>query len=270
MAWKNCDCDCCRLEATEIKRLETAVEALGQQICKFHDTNPLNETVAELEQARNALEAENRVMRELVEDALDRLWVRDKEYYQRILDRCTWMMEEEQRQVPDATTVLEALGVRVEAHKTLQYDWETRLNGRVVGNYHFRQDAEQGIATLGETLAQLMRQATDPLLARIAALTREYQDYMTIAGHCAEVYSHFSGGRISKPFTLPSEVIAQAEAIQDADFEEYCKEHLEVALEPIRERLREFTRAWNDTYDEHVSIGNELETWIEEAFKELP
>jgi len=278
----------------EVARPQATVETLSQQICEYHDTNPLNETVVELEKRRDALEAENRVVREIVEDALDFLWSANRQAYEGLLPRCTWMMGEEHRQTPNAETVLQALGIRIEVVKAQPFVYETRVNGHRVGTYSFESSAVADTKVLSETLARSVRQATDPLLARVAALLREYEDYMTIADHCTKVYDHFSGGRISKPFTLPSEVIAVAQEVQDEDFETWHREQLEpiteqmaelerenrrltlqlagteTGLKVVEKRLRHFAQEWNGASKTlyKVCAGNELTGWIEATFKE--
>lgn len=141
MTWKNCDCDCCR--AAQADGVKEQVEAL---------------------------QAENRVVRELVEDALDHLWRHDKEGYQVILDRCTWMMGEEQPL--DAEAILNRLGICIEVGKVATGVWKVRMNDYHVGIASFESTAIEDAKILSEIVARAIRQATDPLLARIAALQR--------------------------------------------------------------------------------------------------
>lgn len=295
------------LEA-ENERLRTQVKVLGDQVCQFHDTNPLNETVVELEAERDEavrelhwrrlqsgaikqlvkdagdivktgvnlenqvanLEAENRVVRELVEDALDVLWSANRKAYDGILARCTWMMGEEHRQPIDLEHCLEATGITIRVRGLASDEWHVVYNRNdhwiEIAQFTNRDDAERTARAIHESATRAVLFAVDPLLARIAALTREYQDYMTIADHCTAVYSHFSGGRISKPFTLPSEVIAQAEEIQNKDFQEW----LEVELEPIKARLLEWVELWWRVPAVPAKACNDLAIWIEETFYEGP
>ncbi len=55
----------------------------------------------------------------------------------------------------------------------------------------------------------------------------EGKDFNMLVDHLSETYCHFSGGRISKPNTLPREVFAVAEELRQEDFDEWLKEELE-------------------------------------------
>ena len=59
-------------------------------------------------------------------------------------------------------------------------------------------------------------------------------DNKTLIDHLSRTYAHFSGGRISKPMTLPEEVFREAEDIQDEGWREYLQEYLEDAREKAR------------------------------------
>jgi hypothetical protein len=61
-------------------------------------------------------------------------------------------------------------------------------------------------------LAELLGQPPAALLDRW--MDNELADYGVVLKHCSEVYDYLSGGRISKPNTLPSEVIALAERLE--------------------------------------------------------
>lgn len=52
----------------------------------------------------------------------------------------------------------------------------------------------------------------------------EGKDFNMLVDHLSETYLHFSGGRISKPNTLPWEVFSVAEDLRQEDFEEWLKE----------------------------------------------
>lgn len=63
----------------------------------------------------------------------------------------------------------------------------------------------------------------------------ELSDYDMVLNHCAEIYMHFSRGRISKQNTLPREVIAIAEEIDSQDINDAVK----AATEDLRAKLAE-------------------------------
>jgi hypothetical protein len=72
-------------------------------------------------------------------------------------------------------------------------------------------------------------------------LKDELADYDMVMEHCSEVYYHFSGGRISKPQTLPSEVIAVAEELRsqrDAELVGELVRQKFVADESFKEGVR--------------------------------
>lgn len=143
----------------EIKRLRAAVESLGDKFCDYADNNPLNETVIELERHRDALEAENRVVRELVEDALDFLHGVNQQAYEGILARCTWLMEEENQQPIDAEEVLRRLGIRIGASRAPGADWCVKVNGRHVCSCAFESTAIENARVLSEVIAERVRAA---------------------------------------------------------------------------------------------------------------
>ena len=58
-------------------------------------------------------------------------------------------------------------------------------------------------------------------------MQNELSDYRMVLDHCTRIYSHFSRGRISKPNTLPEEVIAVAEEFDQHDIEEAVREALD-------------------------------------------
>lgn len=59
----------------------------------------------------------------------------------------------------------------------------------------------------------------------------ELADFHMVVDHCSKVYDHFTNGRISKPQTLPSEVIAVAEDIMNGHINEAVKEARKETLE---------------------------------------
>lgn len=61
------------------------------------------------------------------------------------------------------------------------------------------------------------------------SLCNELADVAMLISHCTEVYCHFSGGRISKPNTLPAEVVAVAEELENERVDREVKEALELA-----------------------------------------
>ena len=100
------------------------------------------------------------------------------------------------------------------------------------------------------------------LLDRFAALDRpkplperladELADFRMVMDHCSEIYMHFSRGRISKPNTLPREVIAVAEDCDTEEFQEECREVRRTALEEA-EQACEQQRQTGQDWAEHES-----------------
>ena len=58
----------------------------------------------------------------------------------------------------------------------------------------------------------------------LQALKDEWHDFMLVCHHCSVIYDAASGGRISKPLTLPAQVIAQMEDRESRDIDEAVKE----------------------------------------------
>lgn len=56
-------------------------------------------------------------------------------------------------------------------------------------------------------------------------------DMGVLADHLSRTYDHFSGGRISKPMTLPSEVFDVANELENERIAEMVKEELEARRE---------------------------------------
>ena len=53
--------------------------------------------------------------------------------------------------------------------------------------------------------------APDPTKSLAQRIRDEFADFKMVMDHCSEIYDYASGGRISKPNTLPREVISEAE-----------------------------------------------------------
>lgn len=67
----------------------------------------------------------------------------------------------------------------------------------------------------------------------------ELNDIHMLIDHCTKIYSHFSGGMISKPNTLPFEVIHMSDRREQEELEEHVEDILNVISEvhniPIEE-----------------------------------
>lgn len=74
-----------------------------------------------------------------------------------------------------------------------------------------------------------------------ALIENEMSDYRMILRHCSIIYDEASGGRISKPNTLPSEVVACMQERQREEADELIKEATE-ELEAEVQRLRAFAQ----------------------------
>lgn len=59
----------------------------------------------------------------------------------------------------------------------------------------------------------------------------ELHDIHMLVDHVTTVYSHFSGGMISKPNTLPTEVILLSDRREQEDLEEHVEDILKVISE---------------------------------------
>lgn len=71
-------------------------------------------------------------------------------------------------------------------------------------------------------------------------MDNELADYAMVLRHCSEVYGHFSGGRISKPQTYPSEVFSVAEEIREEEIAEDVAdetERLHAELDELKAKL---------------------------------
>lgn len=56
----------------------------------------------------------------------------------------------------------------------------------------------------------------------------ELSDVGMLIEHCTKIYSHFSGGMISKPNTFPSEVIMMSDQREQEEFDEHVEEILNI------------------------------------------
>jgi hypothetical protein len=89
--------------------------------------------------------------------------------------------------------------------------------------------------------------APDPGKSLAQRIRDEFADFQMVIGHCSEVYDHFSRGRISKPNTLPSEVISIANDVESEDIEEAIKEAREewgAEREATEGALRQVVDRW--------------------------
>jgi len=77
-------------------------------------------------------------------------------------------------------------------------------------------------------LEQQLKQPPDWLLDKWMA--NELADFKMVMDHCSKIYMHFSGGRISKPNTLPEEVISIAEELEQERFQQWYKEEVDARL----------------------------------------
>jgi len=83
-------------------------------------------------------------------------------------------------------------------------------------------DAEQALREASQALDDLV--APDPSKSLAQRIRDEFADFQMVLDHCTQTYAHFSGDRISKPQTLPREVFAVAEELQQAVIEEAIAE----------------------------------------------
>ncbi len=78
------------------------------------------------------------------------------------------------------------------------------------------------------------------------SVQRELSDYSMVMDIAAEVYCHITGNRISKVNTLASEIITQAEEIQ----EEHIQEAIEEATADMKLQLRAARKALDKIQDQ--------------------
>ena len=73
------------------------------------------------------------------------------------------------------------------------------------------------------------------------AAANELHDFAMVLDHCIEVYKAASGGRISKPTTLPSEVVSVMERLQQEAVEQVVEERdaAQAALAAAEREVRE-------------------------------
>lgn len=84
--------------------------------------------------------------------------------------------------------------------------------------------------------------APDPSKELAQRIHYEFADFKMVVDHCSEVYDHFSRGRISKPNTLPREVITLADDFATQDVKEAVAEEtqeLREGLAAVTARLRD-------------------------------
>lgn len=68
---------------------------------------------------------------------------------------------------------------------------------------------------------------------------RELADYSTLIDNVTRVYDCMSGGRISKPHTLPDSVISTCEEVQHSVYEYWFANEMETRLDPFLVWLRQ-------------------------------
>jgi hypothetical protein len=93
--------------------------------------------------------------------------------------------------------------------------------------------------------------APDPEKSLAQRIRDEFADFQMVIDHCTEVYDHFSRGRISKPNTLPREVISEAEGFAQEDTAEAIKE----ATEELEATVRELEQARDRWFIECERLG---------------
>jgi hypothetical protein len=94
----------------------------------------------------------------------------------------------------------------------------------------------------------------------------ELHDFNMILSHLTETYCHFSGGRISKPNTLPMEVFREADDIQMRDTEEAVKEETEL----LTARVATLEKALREIRDYEGSASRWTSLMAAAALKEKP
>lgn len=101
------------------------------------------------------------------------------------------------------------------------------------------------LSDIKEIYDQFAPDEQKPLLQRVKD---EWHDFRMIIRHCATIYCHFSGGRISKPNTLPDEVIAVANDLES-------------------ERVNEAVKEENETLSRQAASMREALGWLEEHIR---
>ena len=81
-----------------------------------------------------------------------------------------------------------------------------------------RAEERERFARASDTAAKLAPEVPPEVID--AWLGRELADFRMVMNHCSEVYCHFTRDRISKPQTLPREVITVAEDLENEELEE--------------------------------------------------
>lgn len=118
---------------------------------------------------------------------------------------------------------------------------DARHEAKLIAVMNERDEARQIIADAEAALPALDVDESKPLPKRIAD---EMADYYVVMDHCSEVYYHFTRSQISKPMTLPSEVIRLGEDIQSQDIDEAVKEEVESAVTEARGQVIAEIRKW--------------------------
>lgn len=91
--------------------------------------------------------------------------------------------------------------------------------------------------------------APDPTKTLAQRIQDAFADFQMVLDHCARIYDHFSRGRISKPNTVPEEVITLAE-----DFETEDRARLDAQLLAAEKKVIELTEqlaTWKQEADKH-------------------
>lgn len=116
---------------------------------------------------------------------------------------------------------------------------------------------EAHVADLRARAERLEREIAQPPVELLERwMQNELSDYRMVIDHCTRTYSHFSRGRISKPNTLPEEVIREAEEFETRDIEDAVNEATE-ELRAERDGLAAEVRASRalDDREDHEKDG---------------
>jgi hypothetical protein len=93
--------------------------------------------------------------------------------------------------------------------------------------------------------------APDPDKPLAQRIRDEFADFSMVLDHCSEIYDRASGGRISKPNTLPREVIQEMEDLQTRQENEAIEEataELVAENDALRTALQQKTEEWETRF----------------------
>ena len=144
-------------------------------------------------------------------------------------------------------------------------DWQGQLRDVAEAVYaHTEAALAEKEAEIGEVIGWKPGEKT-----LLQAIKDEWHDFMMVLSHCSAIYDAASGGRISKPQTLPSEVIREMERRETEETTQEVEEETADLRAALAEREREVARLQHVIDDKYPAPPNEYLRRLQTDLHEL-